>query len=160
EKVIVVVPPRFVSVLTALKRGDRSGAFLALKKKALGRALLRHWSACGLPTLANRRARELNPHEAHMLPLRLQGTSHRWLAQSSKAIFLLGSPRRAGRPARATDLSDWLSSLVLPSAPRPTTSDTRFRFFTPAPTLRLPPERRPPPARRCPVPVGVPSAST
>src|SRR5262245_3077871 len=92
--------------------------------------------------------------------LRLQGTSHRWLAQSSKAIFLLGSPRRAGRPARATDLSDWLSSLVLPSAPRPTTSDTRFRFFTPAPTLRLPPERRPPPARRCPVPVGVPSAST
>src|SRR5205085_890083 len=79
----------------------------------------------------------------------LQGTSHRWLAQRSEVGFLLGSPRRAWRPAWATDLSDWLSFLVLPSALRPTTSDTRFRFFTPAPTL-LPPERRPPPSRRCP----------
>src|SRR5262249_3312744 len=68
-------------------------------------------------------------------------------AQRTEVIWLAGSPRRAGAPARATALSDWLSFLVLPSALRPTTSDTRFRFVTPAPTLRLTWERRPSPAR-------------
>ena len=59
----------------------------------------------------------------------LQGTSHRRLAQSSEAIFLPGSPRRAGFPARATDLSDWLSFLVL--LPRP----TAHHFCYPLPLL-------------------------
>src|SRR5438094_68835 len=45
---------------------------------------------------------------------RLQGTSPSQLVQRTEVIFLPGSSRRALSPARATDLSDWLFSRVLP----------------------------------------------
>src|SRR5262245_8369879 len=51
------------------------------------------------------------------------------LVQRTEVIPLPGSPRRALAPARATALSDWLFSLVLPCAsPLP-----------PAPPRRMPP---------------------
>src|SRR5262249_59913934 len=50
--------------------------------------------------------------------LRLQGTSLRALAQRAEVIIRSGSLRRARAPARATALSDWLSSLV-PGRPFP-----------------------------------------
>src|SRR5262249_9055364 len=49
---------------------------------------------------------------------RLQGTSLRAPAQRAEVIIRSGSLRRARAPARATALSDWLSSLV-PGRPFP-----------------------------------------
>src|SRR5262245_35231944 len=57
---------------------------------------------------------------AARVALRLQGTSHRWLAHRSEVIFLPGSPRRALSPATATDLSDCRFLPALPcSSPPP-----------------------------------------
>src|SRR5436190_6900064 len=91
---------------------------------------------------------------------RLQGTSRQPDCLAHRGDLAPDPPRRAPCPARAAALSDGLSSLILPSALRLTTSATRFRFFTPAPTLWLPAERRPASSQRCPAPAGVPSAAT
>src|SRR5262249_6812097 len=90
---------------------------------------------------------------------RVQGTSCQPDCPAHGGDLSPGSPRRAPCPARAADLSDGLSSLVLPSALQLTTTDTCFRFFTPAPTPRLPWARWPTSARLAPARAGVPSAA-
>src|SRR5262249_1169863 len=79
---------------------------------------------------------------------RLQGTPRQPDCLAHRGELAPDPPRRAPCPARAADLSDGLSALVLPSALRLTTPDTRVRFFTPAPTLWLPAERRPTSSQR------------
>src|SRR3954470_12252844 len=83
-------------------------------------------------------------------------------APRTEVISLAGFPRRAGPPARATALSDWLFFLALacyPLCPLPPAADTLLSCFSPAPARRLPLHRRPASSRLPPAPTGGPSAS-
>jgi hypothetical protein len=141
-------------------RQDRAEAFVRRFVLAAGRlAQLRSFNEES--SIISAKAAQKGAH----LPgeLRLQGTALLELAQRTEVFFFPGSPLRALCPARATDLLDWLFSLVLPcSSPLPsgTPPDTLFPSFIPPPTLWLPLERCPMSSRLSPVPAGVPSAST